>query len=30
MAKRPSAKPKSSFTLLNKKHNKNVISPAEL
>ena len=27
---KPNAKPKSNFTLLNKKHNKNVIKPAEL
>ena len=30
IAKRPNAKPKSNFTLLSKKHNKKVISPAEL
>ena len=30
MAKRPRAKPKSNFTLLNKKHSKNVMRPAEL
>ena len=30
IAKSPNAKPKSNFTLLNKKQSKNVISPAEL
>ena len=30
IANKPNAKPKSNFTLLNKKHNKNVIKPAEL
>ena len=30
IAKSPNAKPKSYFTLLNKKQSKNVISPAEL
>ena len=30
IANNPSAKPKSNLTLLNKKHNKNVIKPAEL
>ena len=30
IANRPSAKPKSNFTLLSKKHSKKVMSPAEL
>jgi len=30
IAKSPNAKPKSNFTLLSKKHNKKVMSPAEL
>ena len=30
IAKSPNAKPRSNFTLLSKKHNKKVISPAEL